>query len=82
MYIEGKSPWLVIGPEGQERIELSVGFSSNPTSSGHKQLWIEGVRWLWVDRAVPSANSWGHYGVVEFSNDFVDVVRLYPPSSS
>ena len=82
MYIEGNVPWLVIGPEGQERIELSVGFSSNPTSSGHKQLWMEGVRWLWVDQAVPSANSWGHYGVVEFSNDFVDVVRLYPPSSS
>lgn len=65
-----KPTWLL------ERIEASLEFAENPTRSTWRYLRRQGVTWFIIDKEFPRAKTWEPYGVIEFENSKILLIRI------
>ena len=63
----------------RERIELQASFAADPTKESAKRLWEVGVRWFWIDEAVPHASEWEPFAEIAYENDVATILRLRNP---
>jgi hypothetical protein len=63
-----------------ERLELNDGFLTRPTAQAARQLWEQGVRWLYVDRVAGRVGDLAPYARKVFSNEEAAVYRMLDPT--
>lgn len=63
-------------PAMSDRIALSSSFARSPSPTSAARLWDDGVRWMFVDRAVDADIDYGSLAVVRFENDHARILEL------
>lgn len=63
----------------QALLRLNDGFIARPTADAAKALWDKGVRWIYIDKSRPFAQTLAPYAAPQFNNDQAQVWKLNSP---
>lgn len=61
---------------------LSIRFSESPSREDANLMWEKGVRWGWIDHAMPGGRSWLGFAEIVYANKYVSIIKLQNPGLS
>lgn len=77
LLIEGFSYGIQSMPDwAQDRVENSYIFGKSANAQSAQYLWDQGVRVMWLDKAVELSGDWKSFGKVLYENDSVVLLEL------